>query len=104
MKDPYQKPEPEKVLCTATSRELTEDELDDVRAGYTPFGCYEERDTIIVILGSLIIDRVHKPLDGRVWNHPLRVWEEMRGRAKRLVTASLFSIYNSIIIKILEKY
>ena len=63
MKDPYQKPEPEKVQCTATSRELTEDELDDVRAGYTPFGCYEERDTIIVILGSLIIDRVHKPLD-----------------------------------------
>ena len=63
MKDPYQKPESEKVQCTDTSRELTEDELDDVRAGYTPFGCYEERDTIIVILGSLIIDRVHKPLD-----------------------------------------
>lgn len=63
MKDPYQKHE--KVQSTATTRELTEDELDDVRAGYTPFGCYEERDTIIVILGSLIIDRVPRPADAK---------------------------------------
>ncbi len=64
MRDPYQKPE--KVQKNAaTTRELTEKELDDVRAGFTPFACYEENKTIVVVLGSLIIDRVPRPADAK---------------------------------------